>query len=473
MTRKRETPDDRVLPHDLEAEAAVLGAILIDAEALERASGIIGPDDFFRRAHRMIFAAMRHIVDEQHAEPDPISVRAVLEQRGDIAEVGGPAYITKLTDGVPRAINVEHYAGIVKEQAQYRRLIAFGTGLVAGGYDRTVPAVDLITEADRTVVDMQRAGGPGRLLDVRQTSTGLYADLEYRVAHRGELSGVETGFASINEITGGWQRGEMIVIAARPSIGKTAFALNTAVAAARAGHRVAIFSLEMRRLQLEYRLLASIAGMNLTRIQSGNLGDWDYETLGPAMTELSQLPIWIDDRGHQTVWDIRAGTRRMRAEHGLDLIVVDYLQLMSGSLERRNPTRNEELTDISRRLKILADEVNAVVLAVSQLNRGGSARDDKRPRLEDLRESGAIEQDADTVAFLHRRHHLASGTTQFILEKQRNGPGGTLNLTITRETQVFVDGGEDPPPEPMKTKKTEAKTKPLPYDKVADDKTDD
>jgi replicative DNA helicase len=302
----------------------------------------------------------------------------------------------------------------------------------------------VIARADRELIDLQR-GRAAELEDVRTTSDRLFAVIESNVARKGQLHGIETGFPSINAQTYGWMPGDLIVIAARPSIGKTVFALNTSVAAARAGAHVAFFSLEMRTEQLEYRLLTALSGVPGDRIKSGYLGEPDFAKLSDAMGVLAGLPIFISDRGRQTVWDVRSACRRVKSEHGLQLVVIDYVQLMAGSLERRGANRQEEITDISRRLKDLADELSVPILLVSQLNRGAETRADPRPKLSDLRESGALEQDADLVCFLHRKHHRVGGTTNFILEKQRNGPTGTVNLTLDRETQQFTDGGEDEP----------------------------
>lgn len=447
-----ELPDDdpkftRTLPHNLEAEKSLIGAVLINNAAFERAAQWVKSRDFFRHAHREIWTACATLL-ERNAPADLLTVKDELLRSGMLDECGGPAYVSGLTDGVPRSSNAVAYAKIVREKSVLRQIITAANDMLMDAYDAEKPGQQIINDADRAIIALQRGSEPGRLLDLRETSAGLYADLEQRDANKGKLLGIETGFPSINDLTLGWQRGDLIVIAARPSIGKTAFTLNATIAAARAGHTVAVFSLEMRRRQLEYRMLSTLAGIDLTRLQAGYLGELDFERLGPAMAEMGSLPIYIDDRGSQTVGDIRSACRLLRAEHGLDLVVIDYIQLIAGSLDRRGSTRNEEVTDISRRLKVLADEVQAPVLVLSQLNRASETRGDHRPRLTDLRESGALEQDADIVAFLHRKNHRESGTTAFIVEKQRNGPTGTTNLTLDRPTQTFTDGGEEPPADP-------------------------
>lgn len=293
---------------------------------------------------------------------------------------------------------------------------------------------------------------------LRTSAPALYTDLEWRVAHKGELTGIDTGYPSINELTLGWQHGDLIVIGARPSIGKTTFVLNSAVHAATAGKRVAVFSLEMRRIQLEYRIVAQLSQIPLSRILGGHIGDVDYPHISHALGLMAELPLEIDDRSGQNFWDVRGACRRLKAEGGLDAVIVDYVQLMPGSLERRGATRNEEITDISRRFKVLADELEVPIILLSQLTRENEKRTDPRPKLSDLRESGALEQDADIVAFLHRKNHREGGVTNFIIEKQRNGPTGTVNLTLVRDVTTFLDGGEEPvepKPEPEPTKKRE------------------
>lgn len=468
MTPRRKTApaaDDqtqyRTLPHNLEAEKSVLGAVMVNNAMFEKAAQWVRPSDFFRRAHGAIFQAMVTIIDEQRRAADYVTIVDELTRSGELEECGGPAYIASLTDGVPRSSNITSYASIVREQSLLRQVIRTAQEMLTDAYDAEKPVKEIVTAADRAVIGLQKGSEPGRLLSLADTYQAFYDDIEERGQNPGRLLGVDTGFQSINEVTMGWQSGDLIILAARPSIGKTAFTLNTAISAARLGKTVGVFSLEMRRRQLEYRMLSTMSGVALSRIQGGSLGEPDYERIGPAMQEMCNLPIYIDDRGGQTAWDIRAACRRLRAEHGLDLIIIDYVQLIPGTLERRGGNRNDEVTDISRRLKALADEVSCPVFLLSQLNRASQDRADQKPRLTDLRESGALEQDADIVAFLHRKHHRESGVTSFILEKQRNGDGGTLPLTFHRDTQTFEDGGEEPAPE-EKPEKAEKPKKPRP-----------
>lgn len=435
--------DGRVLPHNLEAERALLGALLINPSLLDQAIAVVSPRQCFRRAHRAILTAIVQL-DERKIIPDVLTVKDELARLGDMDEVGGAAYLSALTDGVPRSANVVHYAGLVRDAAVLRDLIALGSRVVDDSYAGERHARDIIAEIDRQMIALQRGHGGGELVDLRASTSDLIADIERRASNHGQILGVDTGFPTVNDLTFGWQAGDLIVIAARPSIGKTALTLNTAVAAARSGQRVAIFSLEMRRRQLEYRLLSSLSQVPLTRILGGYLGDDDYTRLVAGMATLAELPIHVDDRSGLTAADVRSACRRMQAEAPLGLVIVDYIQLMSATTEHRNHNRNAEIADISRRLKVLADEIAVPMIVLSQLSRAGKDRHDKRPILSDLRDSGALEQDADLVCFLHRKDHRASGVTEFILDKQRNGPTGTVNLSLDRDTQTFRDDGLEP-----------------------------
>jgi replicative DNA helicase len=422
----------------------VLGAIILNPTALPKAQRLLHPDDFFRRAHQAVYAACVRLVDEQRREVDLVTLNQELVRSRDMDEVGGPAYISALTDGVPRSTNVEHYAMIVKELAQRRLLIDAGERMVDDGYDTKVPIDQIATRADRTILDVQQGETSDRLRPLQDTLSDMLDDIASRDKLRGQVTGIETGYASINELTSGWQRGDLIVVAARPSIGKTVFVLNTGAHAAMHGAGVVVFSLEMRRRQLEFRLLSQLSKVPATRITGGWLGEQDYERMVQATSVMHDLRIYIDDTAGRTVWDIRAACRRLKADKRIDLVIVDYVQLMHGSLDQKGATRSQEIDDIALRLKTLADEVSCPVILVSQLNRRSDDRADKRPILSDLRDSGALEQHADLVCFLHRKHHRENGVTQFIIEKQRNGPTGAVNLTITREIQTFEDGGVEP-----------------------------
>lgn len=443
MTRrqaKEATPpqaSDRTLPQNLEAERAVLGVIIIDNAAYERVATIVQPDHFYRDAHARIFRAMRNL-DAKRVSIDFVTLKEELQRAGDLDEVGGPAYISALSDGLPKSTNVKYYAGIVREKFLLRSIIFAGNKTIASAYEGEDEANAILAAADKTFLDLQRHDAGDRLAHLRDSGRALMAEIEWRASHPGAITGIDTGFRELNAETSGWQAGEMIVIAARPSVGKTALAINTGAAAATNGNRVVVFSLEMRRKQLEYRLLASLSGVPLTRILAGQLGAPDYPKLSAAFEAMHDLDIIIDDRADQTAQDIRTTCRRLRAEGKLDLVIVDYFQLMQGNLDRKGATRTEELADISRRMKRLADELSLPVLVLSQLRRLSGAR----PQLEDLRECGALEQDCDIAVLLHRKNHREGGLTEAILAKQRNGPTGTVLLSFERDTVTFTDAPE-------------------------------
>ncbi len=446
----------RTLPHNLEAERSVLGGILIDNRAFHVAAGIIQPAQMFRDAHRRIFKAIWKLAD-RNAEIDLVTVKEELEQAGDLEETGGPVYLAALVDGVPRSTNVLAYAEIVKDKATLRQLIFTSNDILGRAYEAESDAKEIVTWAEQKMFDVANGHAKSQLVDLRGSGSMLSADLEFRVKHRGQVTGCETGFQSINDLTLGWQPGNLIFVGARPSIGKTTFVMNSVVAGAKTGKRAAVFSMEMRRKQLEYRILSSLSGVPLTRMLGGALGGTadtgDYAKIAAAMEVMHDLPIHIDDKRGRTVWDIRSACRRLKAEQGLDLVVVDYVQLMRGTLERRNASRNEELTDISNRFQALAGELEVPLIVLSQLARRSVDRPDPRPKMSDLKDCGAFEQDADDVLLLHRKNHREGGVTNVIFEKQRNGPTGTVNITLDRDIVTFTDGGEEPPPEPKPEKK--------------------
>ncbi len=451
---------ERTLPHNLEAERSVLGAVLTHNATFDIAREILHRGDFYRDAHARVWDAIARLVDERKSEVDFVTLKEELARAGNLDEVGGPAYIASLADGVPRSTNVRHYAGIVKDKSRLRQIIYTANRALADAYEGADPAEEILHRADAAFLDLEEGTG-ARLRSLAEGAGELFRRIEYRVEHKGELTGIDTGFESINGETLGWQRDDLNVVAARPSIGKTAFILNSVINGARAPKpvRTAVFSLEMKEIDLHDRIIATLAGVDAMRIRSGQLGAMDLERVGRAIGVFAELPIFIDERVGLTVEQIRSAARRMQAEHGLDHVVVDYGQLIRGSSERRNASRNEEMTDIVTKLKNLAGELHVPVMMISQLTRANEKRPDPRPRLSDLRESGAIEQVAALVAFLHRKNHREGGTTEFVIAKQRNGPTGTVNLTFDRDLQTFTDGGEplaDDPPKVSKPRKRKA-----------------
>ena len=426
----------------------MLGAILVQISAYDAIQ--LKPEHFFSRHHQVLFAGIQTLL-EAKTPVDYVTLKDEMARRGELAEVGGPAYIAGLGDGVPQGMNCKHYAAIVKEKATLRAIIETANQLSKAAYEASEDASAILSRADRTFLDLQNGHAHSGLVDVRQSYKRLYTDLEDRQAHRGGLRGVTTGFQSLDDLTLGWRPGWLVVIAARPSVGKSLMVQASAIAAAKTGKRVAFFSLEMRRGELEDRLLSSLAQVDHMRIQSGHLGQADSAKLIEAFETIRELPILVLDKPGQTALDVRTACRRAHADGGLGLIVVDYVQLMGSSLDRKNANQNEIITDISKRLKDVAGELQTPVLLVSQLK-----RIEGRPKLDDLRESGSLEQAADVVGLLHRKDHRVDGNTEFLLVKSRNGPTGSVNLTINRSTVSLFDGGVEEPeatPEPRRTPK--------------------
>lgn len=450
--------EERTLPTNLEAERSVLGAIILHNDAYEKIAKNLDSADFFRVGHRLVFDAIERLLAHPDGAVDLVTLKEDLTKHGELDECGGPAYISALIDGVPRSSNIEHYAGVVREKATLRRLIKAANRIASSAYEAAEPASVIVTAADRMIIELQKDALGGRMRTLAKSNFEYMELIDYRIQHKGELTGVTTGFVELDQCTMGWQPSDHIVIAARPSIGKTAFVLNTATAIAESTRKdgsprqVAFFSMEMRRQQLEDRLVSSLSGLPTTHLRGGYVfGDLEMSRLTTALQRMAALGIHIDDTAARTVWQIRAECRRIRSEVGLDAVIIDYVQLMAGSLERRGSTRNEELTDISRNLKVMADELGVPVLILSQLKRGNADRPDPAPRLDDLRDSGALEQDADLVVFLHRRNHKEGGVTKLIVDKARNGPTGTFLLTLDRDITRFETFTGELPPEPEKT----------------------
>lgn len=436
-----EPTDDRVLPHSLDAERAVLGGVLLNNQAYFDAAWL-PPEAFYRRAHQAVWGAMGRLMNRASGAIDVLLLSEEL-QRGGVAleKVGGPMYLGALTDGVTRATNVSHYAAIVGARARARLAIVTMSKTIGAAYDTGQDIDEVIATADREIVSL-RHGLTRTAQTFADRTSAVLADLEARVQRRGQLSGIDTGWAATNDLTDGWQRGDLIVVAARPSMGKTALvtgAMQRAAEALTADSQrrfVQMFSLEMRREQVEHRVLANLSGVPLLRLQRGLLGHAasdDWTRLHEAIERFHNMDIAIDDSGGMTHQDIRAVCRRQQATGRLDLVVIDYVQLMRGSIAKRNATRTEELADISRSLKVMAGELGVPVILLSQLRRTGGGK----PKLEDLRESGALEQDADIVMFIHRKRHTDEGLTELIVEKNRNGPTGTAHLNFVREIVRF------------------------------------
>ncbi len=435
---------ERVPPQSAEAEQSVLGAMLIEREAVPRVLEVLRDDDFYHDAHRAIFQSVVRLF-ERNEPSDLITVQEDLRQRGLLERVGGLAYLSGLTTVVPTAANVDHYARIVQEKSLLRALIAAGTQIASQGYETSQQASTLLDEAERLIFGLGERRNAHAYRRLHDLVLEAFDRLEEAFGRQGTVTGVPTGFADLDRITAGLQPSELIVLAARPSMGKTQLMLNMARnAAVSHGIPVGIFSLEMSAEALALRLLAAESLVDSQLIRSGSLQDEDFKRIAQGLGRLGDAPIFIDDSGALTALDIRARARRLKAEQpALGMIMVDYLQLM----EARGPyeNRQQEISMISRSLKGLARELRIPVLAASQLSRAVEARQEKRPLLSDLRESGAIEQDADVVAFIYREQYYqpaeSSGgpdVAEIIVAKQRNGPTGTVKLLFHKAYGVFA-----------------------------------
>jgi replicative DNA helicase len=432
---------DRIPPHNMEAEQAVLGAILLDNDAIVAAMEHIGPEDFYRAAHQRIFEAMVELFDE--AEPvDLVTLSTRLKDRGLLEEVGGIGYLTELANGVPTAANVAYYAEIIEEKSMLRRLIRTATQIVSSGYAGADDVHELISDAERRILEISGRRGEG-FVPIRDVLMDVFERVEFLYNHKGGITGIPSGFPDLDRLTSGFQRSDLIIVAARPSVGKTAFALNVAQnVGVRAKETVAIFSLEMSAAQLVQRMICAEANVDASRMRSGHLEGDDWEKLTMAIGTLSEAAIYIDDSPAITTADIRAKCRRLKQERGLGLIVIDYLQLIHGR-GRSGDNRQQEVSEISRSLKQIARELEVPVIALSQLSRSVEQRQDKRPLMSDLRESGSIEQDADIVAFLYRDDYYnqeseKKNIIEVIIAKQRNGPVGTVELVFLKHFNKFV-----------------------------------
>ena len=435
---------DRTLPHNLEAEKCVLGAILINNHAFNQAAEVIDAHDFFRDAHRRIFEKMVALTDRSQPV-DLVTLKDELDRSGELDEAGGPAYISALTDGVPRSANVEYYARIVKQKSTLRRLIQSANDVLVRAYDAEADADDQLDEAEKQIFQIAEDRLRSGFVSLGQLVDSGYQMLEKLQQHKGLITGVPSGFVELDEMTQGFQPSDLIIVAARPSMGKTSLVLNIALhCGIEAGKTVGVFSLEMSKEQLFMRLLTSEARVDAHRFRGGFLNEQDYEKLSHAFGRLHEAKVFIDDTPSVGILEMRAKSRRLKLEHGLDLLVVDYLQLMQG--RGRFENRQQELAAISRALKILAKELNIPIIALSQLSRAPEARGDHRPQLSDLRESGALEQDADVVVFIFREEMYGSdeerkpeveGVAELIIGKQRNGPTGTVRLAFLKQYTRF------------------------------------
>ncbi|MFQ5513273.1 MAG: replicative DNA helicase [Myxococcota bacterium] len=443
----RPDPSPRAIPADHEAERAVLGAILLDHDSLFKIEDKVAADSFDLPSHRLLFQACQELAAKQQAIT-LITLRNYLEEQDLLEQVGGVPYLNELVDSTPTAAHVEHHADLVRDKALARRLIHSCERVAAQGYEGGIPVRELIDEAEREILRIAMGNARVGFSGVRQELQGAFEYIE-RV-QSGDVTGCRVGFDALDRHLGGMQGGDLIIIAARPSMGKTALALNFASHHARDQNGcVAIFSLEMTKRQLIVRLLMSEAEVDFSRFREGVLGERDLRQLTRAASHLEERRIFIDDSAVVTVSDISAKARRLHRDENLTMVIVDYIQLIQG--RGRDERREQEVAEISRSLKLLAKELDVPVIALSQLNRGPETRPNKRPMLADLRESGAIEQDADVVMFIYRdevydENSPDQGIAEVIIAKQRNGPIGTVRLQFEGRYTRFNNLSERQPP---------------------------
>ena len=435
---------ERTLPHNLEAERSVLGAILVHNDAFNLAAQVIDSRDFYRDAHRRIFDKMVALNERNHAI-DFVTLKEELARGGDLDEVGGPAYVASLADGVPRATNVEYYARIVKEKSTLRNLIFAANKILTNAYEADQEPDLILDDAESAIFSVADDRLKAGFVPMRDLVKDNFPKIEQLFEQKRLITGVPSGFVDLDEMTRGLQPGDLVIVAARPSMGKTSLVLNMAQhVAMQPGHAVGFFSLEMSKESLFLRLLTSEAQIDSHRLMSGAIGQKDYGRISHALESLSAMKLFIDDTASIGVLEMRAKARRLKGEHGLSLLIVDYIQLMSG--RGRFENRTLELGAISRSLKGLAKEINVPIVVLSQLSRAPEARSDHRPQLSDLRESGALEQDADLVILIYRDdvynkdpNSPDAGTAELIVAKQRNGPTGVVKLAFLREQTRFAN----------------------------------
>ncbi len=434
---------ERVPPQNIEAEQSVLGAMLIKKEVITQAQELLRPDDFYREAHRIVFETMLELAGDNEAV-DLVTLTEALRKKEMLEKVGGISFITALANYVPTAANIVYHAQIVKEKSELRHLIDAATEIASAAYEATDDVKDIMDDAEKKILAVAANQTGGAFEPIRNIVIDTVGRVETLYENQGGLTGISTGFRDLDRDTSGLQKSDLILVAARPSMGKTAFTLNIATYAALHGHTVAFFSLEMSKEQLVQRMLCSEGGIDSQRLRTGQLEDADWDRLINTADRVSKASIYIDDTAGINVMDLRSKARRLKAEHGLDLIVIDYLQLMQGRARSSSDNRQQEISEISRSLKALARELDVPVVALSQLSRSVESRTVKKPMLSDLRESGSLEQDADIVMFLYREDYYDQETerkniTEVIIAKHRNGPIGTIELFFQKEFTKFRD----------------------------------
>lgn len=434
------TDPHRLPPQNIEAEQSILGGVLLDNEAIYKAIENLTEEDFYKPSHQKIFRAL--IALSEKGEPaDLVTLTQQLREMGSLNEVGGSSYLATLINTVPTAANIPYYAKIVHEKAVLRKLISVASEIIHRGYEETANLEEFLDSTERSIFDISNRRFKEGFTPIRDIVKSSFKVIEHLYEKKQTITGVACGFDEIDKLTSGWQNSDLIVIAGRPSMGKTALVLNmTQHASIETKIPTAYFSLEMSKEQLVMRMLTSIAKVDASRLRIGKLNETDWPKLTKAAGQLSEAPIFIDDSPSLSVLEIRAKCRRLKVEHQVGLVVIDYLQLMRG--HARSESREKEISEISRGLKGLAKELTIPVIAISQLNRAVENRNDKRPIMADLRESGAIEQDADIIAFIYRdevynRDSDWKGTAEVLISKQRSGPTGMARLAFLQQFTKF------------------------------------
>ncbi|WP_010237479.1 replicative DNA helicase [Clostridium arbusti] len=428
----------RSLPQNIEAEQSVLGSMILDKTSIAEAAEILRGDDFYRENHKLIFSSIIDLY-QRDIPVDMITLIEHLRSTEKLEGAGGITYITEICDSVPSTANLSSYIDIVSEKAILRRLIKSSTEIIEESYNQQDDVPKVLDSAEKKIFDIAQNTVSSDFESISSVLERGFLEIERLYNNKGEVTGVPSGFPELDAKTSGFQKGDMILIAARPSMGKTTFALNLAeYAALRSSKSIVVFSLEMSKEQLAYKLLCSEANVDMLKLRTGNLEDSDWDNIARASGPLAEAKIYIDDTAGISVMEMRSKCRRIKIEHGIDMIIVDYLQLMSG----RGESRQQEVSEISRSIKALAKEMQCPVIALSQLSRAPEQRTDHRPMLSDLRESGSIEQDADLVMFLYRDEYYDKETedknvAECIIAKQRNGPTGTVKLAWLGQFSKF------------------------------------
>ena len=434
--------NNKVIPHNTDAEQSVLGSMFISKKALQKGLEVLNEDIFYLDSHGKIFTAMKDI-DSRGKNVDITTVAEELNNRGWLKTIGDIEYLTEIIESVPSASNIDEYIEIVENKAVLRKLIDEATAIINNSYDTSNNIAEVIEEAEKKIFDVSKNLRTTEFKTIQEVLYKTQADLEKLASHKGDITGIPTGFYELDKITSGFHPHELIIIAARPGMGKTAIALNMVHhMAIQSKKSVAVFNMEMGAEQLVTRMLASVGQIEANKLKTGNLQHADWKRINEAMSRLSDTKIYIDDTAGITVGEIRSKCRRLAASNdGLDIVLIDYLTLIQGS-SKGNASRQQEVADISRALKTMAMELDVPVIALSQLSRGIEQRVDKKPMLSDLRESGAIEQDADIVAFLHcsdEEREKENSLMEFVIRKHRNGPLKDIPLIFQRATSTFAN----------------------------------